>query len=56
MALQKETDNLSIEQLRELLSYNPETGILGLFRTPEEAYAAYCRAAVQFYGEFARFE
>ena len=27
MALQKERDNLSIEQLRELLSYDPETGI-----------------------------
>lgn len=27
---------------------------LGLFRTPEEAYSVYCKAASQFHGEFAR--
>lgn len=29
---------------------------LGLFDDPKEAYAAYCEAALKYFGEFARFE
>lgn len=29
---------------------------LGLFDTPEAAYAAYCKAAHEYFGDFARFE
>ena len=29
---------------------------IGLFTTPEEAHAAYCKAAIARYGEFARFD
>lgn len=29
---------------------------LGLYATPEEAYAVYCEAAAELFGEFARFE
>lgn len=29
---------------------------LGVFNTPEEAYEAYCKAAIEHYGEFARLE
>lgn len=30
--------------------------MLGAYATPEEAHAAYCDAAVKYFGEFARFE
>lgn len=35
---------------------NDRAVFLGYFDTPEEAYAAYCEAAKQHYGEFARLE
>lgn len=38
------------------ISTNGRPRYLGTFRTPEEANAAYCQAAVAQFGEFARFQ
>lgn len=38
------------------IKVNGRTKSLGLYETPEEAHQAYCKAAIQYYGEFARFE
>lgn len=38
------------------ITYNGTQEYLGMFRTPEDAHAAYCKAAVEHFGEFARFE
>ena len=35
---------------------NGKCKYLGFFKTPELAYAAYCKAAKELYGDFARFE
>ena len=40
---------------RARITYMHKEYHLGLFDTAEEAHAAYCRAAILFYGEFARF-
>ncbi len=37
------------------IGLNGKTYRLGYFSTPEEAHEAYCRAAVKYYGEYARF-
>jgi len=36
------------------IKYNKKNISLGYFNTPEEAYAAYCKAAKELHGEFAR--
>lgn len=38
------------------IKVNNKTIYLGLHKTAEEAHAAYCEAAVKYFGEFARFE
>lgn len=38
------------------ISINGKCIRLGTFRSPEEAAGLYCTAALEFYGEFARFE
>lgn len=39
---------------RSQIRHNGKRIFLGLFHTPEEAYAAYCKAAAELHGEFAR--
>ena len=39
---------------RAQIQHNKTHYYLGDFRTPEEAYDAYCNAAIRLYGEFAR--
>jgi hypothetical protein len=38
------------------ISVNNKSIYLGIFKSPEEAHGAYCKAAVKYFGEFARFE
>lgn len=38
------------------ISYNKKRFLLGVFDSPEEAYAAYCKAAIKLHGEFANLE
>ena len=40
---------------RAKIDVNSKTIRLGKFSTPEEAYAAYCEAAIKYHGEFANF-
>lgn len=40
---------------RAAIKYGAAHKFLGRFDTPELAYEAYCKAALQFYGEFANF-
>ena len=44
----------SHEELGKIQS-NYKMIYLGLFKTPEEAYSAYCEAAIKYHGEFANF-
>lgn len=37
------------------ITLNKKSKYLGIFNTPEEAHAAYCRAAIECHGEYARF-
>lgn len=37
------------------ITVNKHNKYLGIFNTPEEAHAAYCIAAREYYGEYARF-
>jgi len=41
---------------RSYITVNKRKKSLGYYRTPEEAHEAYKRAALEYYGEFARFE
>jgi hypothetical protein len=36
------------------IQINTKTKYLGLFTTPEDAYAAYCKASAKFHGDFGR--
>lgn len=38
------------------ITVNRKCITLGVYVTPEEAHAAYCKAALEYHGEFARFE
>jgi len=43
-----------IGRWRARIKFNGKRIFLGSFYTPEEAYAAYCRAALELFGDFAR--
>jgi hypothetical protein len=43
-------------KFRAMIRVNKKLINLGTYNTPQEAHAAYCKAAKQYFGEFARFE
>lgn len=43
-------------KFRSCIRIDKRTKHLGEFNTPEEAYDAYCKAAVKYFGDFSRFE
>lgn len=45
----------STQRWRATLTHNSKHNHIGSFKNPEEAYAAYCAAALRFHGEFANF-
>lgn len=45
----------STNRYRALIAVNGKTRELGTFLTAEEAYEAYCKAAIELHGEFANF-
>jgi len=46
---------LNHDHWRAQIRVNRKTICLGTFNSPEEAHEAYCKAAVEYYGEFACF-
>lgn len=46
----------AVIKFKARITYQGERIHLGMFSTPEEAHAAYCEAAVRYFGAYARFE
>lgn len=47
--------NDQCSKYRAFISINGKNKHLGMFTTPEAAHAAYCAAALERFGEFAKF-